>query len=242
MDNILITGASGMLGKELKKVFPNSQNLNGKKDLDLTDLNFINKNLPSDYDIIIHAAAYTNMQHNEKYPTKAYNLHSEIVPILQSKCKKLIYISAQGKDYEKVYFKSKLKGEEYSLRREEDLVIRTNIYGNGGLSKWAFTELKQNNTINGYVNSMFNAIHVKQLAKCIRENLLNEKGLISVAGNYMLSKYDFIKYIAEILNLNENNIKKHYLEQYEDLVIDLKDIDYRFSLSEGMSILKSELI
>ena len=98
MSNILITGASGMLGKALCKTFPIADTLNGRSDIDLSKLNSLGfLDSMKKYDYIIHTAAITNMQHNESRPSEAYHLHSGIIQYLQNSCKKLIYISAQGR-------------------------------------------------------------------------------------------------------------------------------------------------
>ena len=39
---MLITGATGMLGKSLSKFFPEATLLNGSQDLDLTNLDLVN--------------------------------------------------------------------------------------------------------------------------------------------------------------------------------------------------------
>ena len=59
---MLITGASGMLGKSLSKLFPKSTLLKGKKDLDLTDIKETNNWFKGKhFDVIIHCAAFTDL-------------------------------------------------------------------------------------------------------------------------------------------------------------------------------------
>ena len=59
---ILITGATGILGKELKKIFPQSLSPT-RNELDVTDIqsveNFLTNN---EYDVIIHTAALTSVR------------------------------------------------------------------------------------------------------------------------------------------------------------------------------------
>ena len=79
---MLITGATGMLGKSLIKFFPNVEILKGKNDLDLTDLKkvkeyFANKH----HDIIIHCAAFTNIGYCDNNPTLANILHCNVFEI-----------------------------------------------------------------------------------------------------------------------------------------------------------------
>ena len=233
MLKILVTGGNGMLGSELKNHIPEATYLLGRKDLNLSDLHLVDNTLPYGYDIIIHTAAYTNIQHSEESPEKAYNLHAELVPLLQSRCKKLIYISAQGKNYNQVYFKSKLKGEEYVLNREQDLVVRTNIYGNGGLVKWALNELNSGNSINGY-DVFFNPVSTSQLSRFLSKEALKMKGVVNVGTKSILSKYDFLKILALKNNLNPSLITPKSLIGIEDLTVTLESQTFIYTFIDGI--------
>ena len=237
---MLITGATGMLGKSLIKFFPNVEILKGKNDLDLTDLKkvkeyFANKH----YDIIIHCAAFTNIGYCDNNPTLANILHCDVVDILSKHCDKLIYISTNPYKYDTIYHLTKYQGELKTLiNNPNNLVIRTNIVGKGGLVDWAVTNLQNNNQINGFSNSLFNAIHVDQLSNIIQTQLLNTSGIISVAGNYTMSKYDFLYYLSTLLNLPTKNITPCLLPETQDLII--KDIDIQCNLSEMLGFLKND--
>ena len=221
-----------MLGSELQKHLPNAKYLNGRKEVDLSALSTLDS-FPF-YDIIIHTAAYTEIQYSEKFPQKAYNLHAEIIPLLQSKCDKLIYISAQGKNYDQVYFKSKLKGEKYVLNRKQDLVVRTNIYGNGGLAKWALTELNKKNSINGYDNVLFNPASTFQLSKFLSQEALKMDGIVNVGTKSVLSKYDFLKILALKNNSDPSLITPKNSTGIEDLTVTLGPQDFICKLMDGI--------
>lgn len=237
---MLITGATGMLGKSLIKFFPNVEILKGKNDLDLTDLKkvkeyFANKH----HDIIIHCAAFTNIGYCDNNPTLANILHCDVVDILSKHCDKLIYISTNPYKYDTIYHLTKYQGELKTLiNNPNNLVIRTNIVGKGGLVDWAVTNLQNNNQINGFSNSLFNAIHVDQLSNIIKTRLLNTSGIISVAGNYTMSKYDFLYYLSILLNLPTENITPCLLPETQDLII--KDIDIQCNFSEMLDFLKND--
>ena len=222
-----------MLGNELKNHIPKASYMLGKNDLDLSNLNLVDNILPYDYDIIIHTAAYTNISYSENFPQKAFNLHAGVIPFLQSRCKKLIYISAQGKNYNQVYFKTKLKGEKLTLKRETDLVIRTNIYGNGGLVNWALKELNKGSKINGYTDVIFNPLSTLQLSKIIVESF-QESGIINTGTKSIISKYDFLKILALKNNLDVNLIFPTKNNKYQDLTVDLKDKYREFNLIDGI--------
>jgi dTDP-4-dehydrorhamnose reductase len=231
---ILITGGTGMLGKELKTYFPDADYLNGTNDIDLSTPKCIEyiSSMPH-YDIIIHTAAFTNMRHNESNPKEAYYLHADVVSILQQKCNKLIYISAQGKNYDLVYFQSKLKGENLVLQRPTDLVVRTNIYGNGGLVKWALNELNQNKPINGYTDVLFNPLSTKQLSEFLL-TCYSIEGIINTGTKSIVSKYDFLKVLALKNNLDHKLIFPTKINQYQDLTVDLNNQYKEFNLIEGI--------
>lgn len=237
---MLITGASGMLGKSLAKVFPEAELLNGRNELDLTDhKKVVNYFANKYYNVIIHCAAFTSMEYCNNNPELANILHCEIVDELCKHCNKLIYISTNPYKYDTIYHLTKYQGELKTLMHNaNNLVIRTNIVGKGGLVDWAVTNLQNNTQINGFCNSVFNAVHVDQLANVIHKQLLTKSGIINVAGNYTMSKYDFLYYLATVLNLPVENINPSYLPHLQDLVI--KDVDIECNLSEIFVYLKKD--
>jgi dTDP-4-dehydrorhamnose reductase len=215
----LITGGTGMLGKSLKKKFTNQYSLDGRVHFDLTkkdSLNHISK-FP-DFDLIIHTAAITDLKENEINPEAAYQLHAGIIPYLQKKCKKLIYISAQGRKHKGVYYETKFEGEKLTLKRENDLVIRTNIIGDGGLREWALRELKNNNKINGYTNVYFNPVHVDQLSDFIAENI-NLSGMVNFCSTEKISKYQFLRNLSSIHNFSDKNVLPVKFKKSRDLTV-----------------------
>ena len=228
-----------MLGSELQKHFDQATILNGKNDLDLTNLedvkNYLHKN---SFDTIIHTAAYTNLKFNDTNPYKALKLHCDIVDIFNEYSKKLIYISAQGKNFKSVYHQTKLQGELKVSEKENNVIIRTNIYGNGGLIKWAVNELNNGNKINGYTNCIFNPVSVRQLSVLIYKNIDNLNGLINVGSNLIISKFDFLKLIAKKINLNSELIFPKLTIENLDLTVPLITKSYSFELQEGIDSLK----
>lgn len=237
---ILITGASGMLGKYLSKAFPDAVLLKGKKDLDLTNKAEITKYLKDKhFDIIIHAAAFTDLKYCEKNPKKTRFIHSEIIDIFSQHCEKLIYISTNPLDSEKIYYLTKREGEiKTLLNNPRNLAIRTNIYGKGGLVEWANNELSNKENIYGYSEVYFNPVHVKQLSDIIKANL-HLSGLVSVAGDISLSKYDFLRIMADFLNLDKHLIARKK-DPKDDLTIQLKTSDFTCRLTEGLRYLKKD--
>ena len=82
---ILITGAYGMLGSDLREVLKNHELIaTGSKDLDITDENevidFISENSP---EIVINAAAYTAVDDCETNYDDAYAVYKQQEHVLE---------------------------------------------------------------------------------------------------------------------------------------------------------------
>ena len=91
MSKILITGGSGMLGIELQKQFVGATILKGRNNLDLTNLKLVESYLKKhSFDIIIHAAAFTDLKYNEENPSKALNLHCNVIDLFNKYSEKII--------------------------------------------------------------------------------------------------------------------------------------------------------
>lgn len=237
----LITGANGMLGSVLSKFYKDAVLLGGKKQLDLTSLDslkFFFKD--QQFDTIIHCAAYTNLNWCDKNSLETYFLHSAIVPFLQEHCKKFIYISTNPTESKRIYYNSKRVGEKLTLLRPNDLVIRTNIYGNGGLVKWAVNSIIENKQIGVYSNVMFNPVSVYQLSDFIYKTSQDSVGSINVCSDTVISKYQFIKDVAQKLKLNLDLIAPVEIKGDLDLTIP-KEKSILYNYQEGIDLLCKKL-
>lgn len=239
MSKVLITGGTGMLGSVLREYFEEATILEGRKDLDLTNLNEVEKFLEANsFETIIHTAAFTSLQYNEDNPEQARILHSGIVDLFNLYCDKLIYISAQGKPYDSVYHKTKLDGEEKVLEKPNNLVIRTNIYGDGGLARWAYSELLGGKKINGYSNAMFNPVSVMQLSDFIYEQGAKYTDIVNVGTRTIISKYDFIKTLAMRDFLDTKLITPVEVDKFTDLTVNLENQFICYNLLDGLDTLE----
>lgn len=147
---LLITGAEGQLGSEIKSLAPDFPSLDfiytDIPSLDLTKETevhgFIGKEKP---DIVINCAAYTNVDQAEEDPVKAGLLNRDVLKTLSSACKKyetfLIHISTDyvfdgtnSRPYieddpvnpNSAYGKTKMEGEgEILISGVKSIVIRT---------------------------------------------------------------------------------------------------------------------
>ncbi|WP_435254339.1 dTDP-4-dehydrorhamnose reductase [Tenacibaculum sp. A30] len=127
--NILVTGANGQLGSEIKELslsYPNFRFFfEDSKSLDITNAdlvaNYIGKNK---IDRVINCAAYTNVDKAEEAPEEAEKVNvfgvENLVNSIKSRGGKLIHIST---DYV-------FNGESFLPYKEEDNVAPLGVYGN----------------------------------------------------------------------------------------------------------------
>ncbi len=162
MINILVTGANGQLGSEIKEINKRYTQFGNKQanfiftDIDTLDISnslFLKKFFQDNQiDYVINCAAYTNVDLAEKETDKAYEINTQSVEHLINAIKpfhtKFIHISTDyvfdGKSYipyteemkespNSVYGNSKLEGEKIALKYPESIVIRTSwLYSSFG--------------------------------------------------------------------------------------------------------------
>lgn len=113
------------------------------------------------------------------------------------------YLVTDAKDASDFYGQSKALGE---LNNENDLTIRTSIIGpeikNGGtgLLDWY---LKSSGTLSGYSKVFWSGITTLQLCNVIIKAIaINQKGLIQIANNDKISKYNLLLLFAKYFNKN----------------------------------------
>lgn len=93
------------------------------------------------------------------------------------------------------------------------LILRTNIYGHKNNKKslfdWAYEQLKQGQSINGFEDVFFNPLYTEQVAEIIDKIITDyplTTGIFHLGSQEKLNKYEFLKLISKVFNLNEDLI------------------------------------
>jgi dTDP-4-dehydrorhamnose reductase len=245
---VLVTGSNGLLGQKLiEDFYPNYKviacdlhtesffsfpNLS-YENLDITDRRQLGFHISFYHpQVIINAAAYTDVDGCEIHKDKAWAVNVGGVKNLVSFCKeqkiKLIQLSTDyifnGEDgpYSEndppdpinLYGETKLESEKIIKEcRIDFLIIRTNVlYGFGKNVKsnfllWLLEKLSQNEKIQIVTDQFNNPTLADNLSLCILEMVRkNVSGTYHIAGSEYLSRYDFAIKVAGKFNFDKNNI------------------------------------
>lgn len=249
----LVTGASGLLGGHLcAKLIARGAHVIGvyrshpiemdgveAVQLDVSDLEALEAYCRDlGIDVIVHAAALTNVDACEEDEAGAALLHGEVSKLLASialsKQAKYVYISTDhlwdgtkrfvAEDEPpapiNAYARTKLLGEVRALdANPESLIVRTNFFGPGkswqkSFSDWVVNTLQAGQDLTGFDNVYFTPIVVDSLCDAIiRLVELDAKGVYNVAGRERVSKYEFMVRLAARMGLDEALIKRGQMEQ-----------------------------
>lgn len=223
-------------------------------------------------DIIIHTAALTNLNYCETNKEEAHQVHVMLTQKLaQYKQAKLIYISTDSVfdgvngNYDEhaityplnYYALSKLQGESAVLySNPEALVLRTNIYGfktpaGHSLGEWAIKSLLEKKTITGYSDIYFNPMYVGQVAGLL-PRLMNQHGILNLGCSENLSKFAFLRALAEVFEMNPEQVSETIspqdtsLRRPKNTTLNIeklaKLINERPGIYKGLEMFKSEFL
>jgi dTDP-4-dehydrorhamnose reductase len=245
---VLITGSNGLLGQKLIKDFQphykviacdlhpesffNFPNLS-YENLDITNRRQLGFQITFYHpEVIINAAAYTDVDGCEIHKDKAWTINVGGVKNLVNFCKeqevKLIQLSTDyifngengpyseedPPDPVNFYGETKLESEKIIKESGVDfLVIRTNVlYGFGKNVKpnffiWLLEKLSQNEKIQIVTDQFNNPTLADNLSLGILEMVKkNISETYHIAGSEYLSRYDFAIKVANKFNFDKNNI------------------------------------
>jgi len=237
---VLITGSRGLLGMKLEEIFKeNDYNVYG---IDI--LNQIEKNnyFPLDItqkenievifkkvnpDVVVHTAAYTNVDGCEKDKKSAFAVNVQGTKNLAGSAEeidaKFVYISTdyvfngekgrykENDDTDPIdyYGVTKLEGEKYVEKICTNFIIARSsvIYGSNknNFVTWVVDMLKKGKKINivtdQYVSPTLNIDLAEQLVALIDKDVL---GVFHTAGRDRINRYDFVNVIADVFDLDES--------------------------------------
>lgn len=228
---VLVTGANGLLGPYLVNAFKgkNTVVVATRQEYDLTNRAMVKSLLSGNFEVVIHAAAETDIDYCEKEPIKALAANRDttyhIVELL-SPSAKLVYISTdmvyadiRGPHREcdvgpvNVYGRSKLAGEKAAAVNPRHLILRTNFFGpridptpstRRSVSDWVIESLKNGSTPIFYHDVWFSPLHMETLSSVILELVEREiVGIYNTGARNAISKAEFAKLVAEHCGLDK---------------------------------------
>lgn len=112
------------------------------------------------------------------------------------------------------YGRKKLEADEIILRNEKSLVVRTNFFGfdpaqRGKLFDWAKSSLEKGEVISGFDDVYFTPISVSILGSTLISLIEKDYcGLFNVVGSESISKFEFLKLVAETLGYNQEMLRR----------------------------------
>jgi dTDP-4-dehydrorhamnose reductase len=236
----LILGDTGRLGSAFKEYLRVNKKkyfiIKRKKNL-LKDFKNILKKKP---DLVINCIAETNVDLCNQNLLLALKTNTELVKnfiniMIKLKYKKKfihistdqIYNSEDSRIKNKEnniklsnnYSISKYLGELEAKKYKNTIIVRTNFFGKSLTSRPSYSDYiirkLKFGKINAPSNVYFNPIHVNELVeKIILLSKKTNKGIFNIGSSSFISKYQFVKRIAKLYNLNVKDVisfKSSYL-------------------------------
>jgi dTDP-4-dehydrorhamnose reductase len=238
---ILITGSSGMLGQALLRELSDKYEVVGMDirklpvpgfqppafmECDITDREKAIADIASiKPDIVIHSAAYADVDGCEQNPEKAHSVNAqgtETVSLACQKCGALLcyvstdfvfggekesaYIESDKPDPVNIYGKSKLDGERFvqSILKDYIIVRSSWLFGKGGknFADTIVSKLPDGEKIK-VVNDQFGSpTYASDLARAIKTLLTADiHGIYHITNSNSCSWYEFARAIKEIAGL-----------------------------------------
>jgi len=228
---VLIIGANGMLGSNLVQNLGYIGITTFKNNIDISNRNDVLKELDLlKPDIIIHTAAYTNVEECEVNKNKSYLVNvigtQNLVDYSIDKDILFVYISSTGiygdsktnelyNEFDEVHpktihHKSKFEGEKVvQSHLNKYLIIRTGwLYGgdkehNKNFVYKRLLEASKNNVIFSDNSQIGNPTYILDLVEQIK--ILIENNLVGIFNcvnkAYNVTRYDYVKRIVELFDL-----------------------------------------
>lgn len=242
---------------------------NNSKQTDIRNYNDIDSFLKKENpDIVINCVAVGKINFLEQNPEIAYSVNSIGAKNIAKSCHennvRMIHISTDsifdGKKelYSEndipsplnVYAKSKALAEQYVMDScKNSVIVRTNFYGFNPNGKWFFNwildSLQKSKNITGFQDIYFNPLEISNLSKLLLElSLSNFSGIIHLAANEILTKYDFIERVIKVFGFDEVLLSKGSYEKDRVIngTISLRPKNTTLSNNLSKTILNTPLI
>ncbi|MBW2995352.1 dTDP-4-dehydrorhamnose reductase, partial [Candidatus Woesearchaeota archaeon] len=235
MKKILITGANGLLGKKLRTilneyfvVLPTDINSENGICMDILNPGQI-KDIFSTYhpDVVVHTAAYTNVDGCEDEKELSYNVNVNGTKNIVNACKefntKLIAISSdfvfsgdkgnytEEDEYEpkSYYGYTKVEAEKSVRELENYIILRTSqLYGHNFKKDkriyvtWVANELRKHKQRTVVDDQWVSPTLIDDIAYAIKNLVeLDEKGIFHCVGSERINRYDFAVKIRDVFGL-----------------------------------------
>ncbi len=220
--NVLITGATGQLGRALQQRFANHNVLAvGHSDMDVSDRTAVLSLRARSLDLIVHAAAMTNVDGCERNPDAAYRANAigtqNMALLAQATNAELVYVSTdyvydgkKGTPYREgdtphplsAYAASKLEGEYYVEQLLQNFYIARTawVFGPGGNNfPRKIVELSENRpNLSVVTTESGHPTYSPHLADAIYRLVESRAyGRYHLVNEGCVSRYDFAKAVLE---------------------------------------------
>ena len=215
--------------------------------------------LQKEFACVVNCVAAANIEECEQSPDRANFLNAELPKLLAEVTKELdaqfVHFSTDAvfdgsvslkKESDTalprtVYGQSKLRGEELvTLFNSNALIARINFFGlsknKSSLFNYFYFGLKERRSLQGYSNIYFSPLYVEETVESVQRLLLmNQSGLVHIAGRERISKFEFGRRIANVWGFEESLITPSDYESEIDRALDLS-LDTSKLLSLGIEV------
>jgi dTDP-4-dehydrorhamnose reductase len=231
---ILVTGANGQLGKELRQLAPLHPQFEfvflSREDLSIHHFELIKNTFKAYHpQYCINCAAYTNVDKAESEKELAFLVNGEAVGVLAAVCKeynsKFIHISTDyvfdgtaGMPYREddpvnpvnTYGESKLAGEKEAMRLNPDSIIIR--------SSWVYSEFGKN-----FVKTMLKLMKEKEEISVVNDQVGSPTYAADLAkvilGILVKSELSIVNYVPGVYNFSNDGVISWY-----DFAVAIKEL------------------
>ena len=279
MKKLLITGASGFLGGHIfsrahsvfqclgtYNTYPTGNDIPNWRNIDLCNF-FDVFELLSEFqpEIIIHAAANSNLDECEKNPQKAQGANVEATAHLVSISKqfnaRFIHVSTDmvfdgaGSLYQEddetkpisVYGLTKLQAESAVQQIENAVIVRSAlIYGRPAISgscfsMWVESRLNAGKSVPLYVDQYRSPILVDNLAEILLELCESDfTGILHAGGSNRIDRFTFGKQMCDRVGFDPDLLDPVFMDDHAHTAARPRDVS--LNINKAMSILKTRLL